>query len=195
MAIANLPLIRLSAATRPTKSSTTAVIAGFSPRRSYSDFCATGDGSGLVWVTVVSQADVFSPLFGRQAPVRELARRAREFAGPDGAMFSYDVRVCGFGFYGQRLIGIRATEADIVLPPTEEQRKRLIETPADCLRLAPGKPVCGIIMADRLGSVFPTNDWQVLGRAAGFSTAGCTEHAHAGLGVGEPEGLPITPIP
>jgi len=29
LAVANLPLMRLSAATRPTKSSTTAVIAGF----------------------------------------------------------------------------------------------------------------------------------------------------------------------
>ena len=37
--LAKKPLIRLSAATLPTKSSTTAVMAGWPPSRSYSDFC------------------------------------------------------------------------------------------------------------------------------------------------------------
>lgn len=129
-------------------------------------------GAAVFWLVAATQMDALAPVLGRQATVKELAKVAREFAGPDGAMFSYAVRACGFGFYTQRLIGIRATEADIVLPPTLEQQKRLIGTPADCLRLAPGKPVCGIILADRLGSVFPTNDWQVLGRAGSFLLIG-----------------------
>ena len=37
LALANRPLIRSSFATRPTKSSTTAVMAGFPPRRSYNE--------------------------------------------------------------------------------------------------------------------------------------------------------------
>jgi hypothetical protein len=32
---------------------------------------------------------------------------------------------------------------------------------------------------------------KVLGRAAGFATAGCAENAHAGLRVGEPKALPF----
>ena len=130
-------------------------------------------GAALLWVALSTQLDALNPLLSRQASVRELARTARAFAGADGGYFVYEARACGFGFYLQRLIGISRGEADIVLKPTPEQELRLLDTPADCARLAPpGKPVCGLILRQDLGTTFATNEWRELGRSGQFVLIG-----------------------
>ncbi len=130
-------------------------------------------GSAVVWLGVAFQLPALNQALGRQASVRELSAAAARFAGPDGAVFSYDVRACGFGFYLGRLIGIRASEADLVLKPTAEESRRLIESPDDAARLAPeGKPVCGLIAKDQWGKTFAAPDWQLLGRAGEFALVG-----------------------
>ena len=127
------------------------------------------------WVVVALQLPGLNRFLGRQASIRELAETASRFAGPDGAVFSYDVRACGFGFYQRRLIGIRASEADLVLPPTPEESRRLIESSEDAARLAPeGRPVCGLIMGDQWGRAFAEPDWRLLGRAGEFALVGRT---------------------
>ncbi len=134
-------------------------------------------GAALLWVAMSTQVDALNPLLSRQASVRELAQSARAFAGPDGGCFVYEARTCGFGFYLQRLIGISRSEADIVLKPTAEQELRLLDTPADCARLAPsGKPVCGLILSQELGTSFSTNEWRELGRAGQFVLIGRTNN-------------------
>lgn len=129
--------------------------------------------AALLWVGLATQVDALNPLLGRQTSVRELAHTAREYSGPDGAVFVFEARACGVGFYLQRLIGISRGDADIVLPPSPEQSLRLVMTPADCARLAaPGKPVCGVILRDRYGPIFATNEWSELGRAGHFLLIG-----------------------
>ena len=129
--------------------------------------------ASLFWVALATQVDALNPLLGRQASVRELARTAREFAGPDGVFFVFEARACGFGFYLNRLIGISRSEADIVLEPTVESQRRLLVTPADCARLAPpGSPVCGLILREQWGAAFATNEWRELGRAGHFVLVG-----------------------
>ncbi|HTH48736.1 MAG TPA: glycosyltransferase family 39 protein [Candidatus Limnocylindria bacterium] len=136
-------------------------------------------GAALLWVALSTQVDALNPLLSRQASVRELAQTARDFSGPDGGYFVYEARACGFDFYIQsffykdRLIGISRGEADIVLKPTPEQELRLLDSPADCVRLAPpGKPVCGLILRQELGTTFATNEWQELGQAGQFVLIG-----------------------
>lgn len=130
-------------------------------------------GTALLWVALSTQVDALNPLLSRQASVRELAQTARSFAGANGGYFVYGARACGFGFYLQRLIGISRGEADIVLKPTAEQELRLLDTPADCARLAtPGERICGLILRQSLGSTFATNEWQVLGRSGQFVLIG-----------------------
>jgi 4-amino-4-deoxy-L-arabinose transferase-like glycosyltransferase len=129
--------------------------------------------ASTVWVALVLQAPAANPILGRQATVRELAAVAEKYVGPDGVLFSFDVRACGFGFYLQRTIGIRASEADLVLPPTIEESRHLIRSPADAVGLAaPGKPVCGLIAQEHWGVEFSEPEWKELGRAGAFVLVG-----------------------
>ena len=137
------------------------------------DLARMAVAASAVWIGLTLQAPALNNVFGRQASVRDLAAMARDFAGPDGAVFSYDVRACGFGFYLDRVIGIRASEADLVLKPTAEESRRLIESAADATRLAaPGKPVCGLTTREHWGTEFTKRDWEELGRSGAFVLIG-----------------------
>ncbi len=142
-------------------------------RPSTNDLTRLAVVASAVWGAAALQLPALNRFLGRQASVRELTATAAEFAGREGAVFSYDVRACGFGFYLGRLIGIRASEADLVLKPTAEESRRLIESPEDAARLAPeGKPVCGLIPSDQWGKTFGAPDWRLLGRAGQFALVG-----------------------
>jgi 4-amino-4-deoxy-L-arabinose transferase-like glycosyltransferase len=129
--------------------------------------------ASAVWIALVLQVPALNGILGRQASVRELAAMARDYSGPDGAVFSYDVRACGFGFYLDRVIGIRASEADLVLKPTPEESKRLIDSASAAAQLAgPGRRVCGITTREHWGTEFTKPEWEELGRAGAFVLIG-----------------------
>jgi hypothetical protein len=137
------------------------------------DLARMAMAASAVWIALALQVPAVNGTLGRQASVRELAAKARDYAGSDGAVFSYDVRACGFGFYLDQVIGIRASEADLVLKPTAEESRRLIESAADAARLAaPGKPVCGLTTREHWGVEFTKPDWEELGRAGAFVLIG-----------------------
>ena len=129
--------------------------------------------ASAVWIALVIQVPALNGILGRQSSVRELAAMARDYSGPDGAVFSYDVRACGFGFYLDRVIGIRASEADLVLKPTAEESMRLIDSASAAAQLAgPGRRVCGITTREHWGTEFTKPEWQELGRAGAFVLIG-----------------------
>jgi hypothetical protein len=132
--------------------------------------------ASTVWIGLVLQVPALNPLLKRQSTVRDLATEAREFLGADGVAFSYDVRACGFGFYLGRTIGIRASEADLVLAPTAEESLRLITNAADAARLGkPGQPVCGLIAEEQWGREFFEPQWKELARSGAFVLVGRRE--------------------
>ena len=137
------------------------------------DLSRLAAAASAVWIAVVIQVPALNGILGRQASVRDLAATARGFAGPDGAVFSYDVRACGFGFYLDRVIGIRASEADLVLKPTAEESRRLIDSASAAAQLAgPGRRVCGITTREHWGTEFTKPEWEELGRAGAFVLIG-----------------------
>lgn len=129
--------------------------------------------ASTVWIAFVLQVPALNPSLQRQSTVRDLATVARDFLGSDGVAFSYNVRACGFGFYLGRTIGIRPSEADLVLAPTAEESLRLIETAEDAARLGkPGQPVCGLIAENHWGREFSEPRWKELGRTGAFVLVG-----------------------
>lgn len=129
--------------------------------------------ASTVWIAFILQVPTLNPILKRQSTVRDIAAVARDYLGADGVAFSYNIRACGFGFYLGRTIGIRSSEADLVLAPTPEESRRLIETAEDAARLAkPGQPVCGLISEEHWGREFSEPQWKELARTGAFVLVG-----------------------
>ena len=121
-------------------------------------------GAAVLWVGVLTQAD--SLLVEEGASVRPLAEIIKRTPGTDTAqVFAVAVRGNGLEFYLQRLVSRTKKQSDIVLPPDEANRRRVIGSAELYLKTLGDRPAIGIVNPRELkpGGLFVT--WHVLGRA------------------------------
>jgi hypothetical protein len=134
----------------------------------------TAIGMLALLVLSASVRDLADPLLAQQSDTRELAMLAR--AQPDfgqATLFAANVRAHGFTFSTQRLLSVTEDEADLVLKPTFEQKKRLFKTSADIERAMAARPAAyGVVRRRDVGTVFPRERWRELGFEGDFVLLG-----------------------
>jgi 4-amino-4-deoxy-L-arabinose transferase-like glycosyltransferase len=125
-------------------------------------------------VVSAGMRDLADPLLKQQSDTKDLAEMAK--AQPDFAqatLFSARVRAHGFTFTTGRLVSVTEDEADIVLKPTPEQRKRLFKDHAQLEQAMAQEPVAyGIARREDVPKIFPRERWRELGTEGDFVLLG-----------------------
>lgn len=123
---------------------------------------------------LASQAERVNDRFGRQASVRSLAAQIHRQPGVENAMvFTCNVRSHGLEFYLQKLVSVTRSDADIVLPVTSQQQKRLFDSPLHCSQeMTKEKTAYGLIRAADFERYFPAEKWEILAQAGDFLLIG-----------------------
>jgi 4-amino-4-deoxy-L-arabinose transferase-like glycosyltransferase len=120
-----------------------------------------GLAAAVLWVGLLTQADRL--LAEEGGPVRPLTDIIKATPGADAAeVFAIDVRGNGLEFYLQRLVSRTENQSDIVLPLSEEQRRRVISSINSYVSSVAAKPAIGIVNPDELKPGSPLATWRVL---------------------------------
>jgi hypothetical protein len=134
----------------------------------------TAIGMLAILVLSASVRDLADPLLAQQSDTRDLAMLAE--AQPDfdqATLFAANVRAQGFTFSTERLLAVTEDEADIVLKPTFEQKKRLFKSITDIERAMAARPVAyGVVRRRDVGTAFPRERWRELGFEGDFVLLG-----------------------
>ncbi len=125
---------------------------------------ALGCGATVLWVGLLTQADRL--LVGEGASVRPLARIIAEMpAAASAEIFAFQVRGYGLEFYLQRLVSRTKKQSAIVLPPSSEQRRRVISSPETYPSTVAGRRALGLVGPKAVAPNGPFASWRVLGRS------------------------------
>jgi hypothetical protein len=131
---------------------------------------------GMLALLVLSASfrDLADPLLAQQSDTRDLAWLARSQPDFDKAtLFAADVRAHGFTFETGRLLAVTEDEADLVLKPTAEQRKRLFKTAEELEYAVAARPVAyGVTRRKDSAKYFPRERWKELGFEGDFVLLG-----------------------
>lgn len=137
---------------------------------------ALGYGATVLWVGVLTQAD--RVLVTEGASVRPLARIIETMPGAASAeIFAFQVRGHGLEFYLRRLVSRTEPQSAIVLPPSQEQRPRLITSPETYPSALGHRPAVGLISPKALKPDGLFAGWHVLGRSGRYALV--ANHAFA----------------
>lgn len=152
------------------------IVTGWWQKKAYSTrpiFWISGASLFLLLV-VAYQANRLNSHFGRQASVRSLAEQIQKQSGANEAtIFACNVRCHGLEFYLQKTVAVTISEADIVLPVTLLQQRRLFESPAQCAeKMSQEKKAYGVVRMPDFQRHFPEEKWEILAQAGDFLLIG-----------------------
>lgn len=123
-----------------------------------------------VWLLLTYHVDSWNRHLRTSSSMRDFARRIQTDQATVPIVFAYGVNAPGLEFYLGRLIHISKGQLDDFHPPTDEQKARMLSSPADCASLAPsGESLYGVIKINRLGRDFSTNTWRLVDSAGSFA--------------------------
>lgn len=127
-------------------------------------------GSLCLLILVFSQADRLNDSLGRQASVKTLVQRIQELSpGPSSTIFAAGVRTHGLEFYLKELVSVSRPDADLVLPVSPQQNKRLFASVLDAEKsMAARKDTYGIVRHEDFAEFFQHSGWEILANAGDF---------------------------
>lgn len=143
---------------------------------------AVAGGTLCAFLLLLSRLDSCNNLLGPGASMRGLASHLRT-GSP--IVFQYGVNAPGLEFYLNRLVYVSKGQMDHLLPVSQAQAERALDSPEQCARLGrPGQPVLGVVKVHHLARDFPTNSWRVIEKSGDFaliqaSALGLEDHASA----------------
>ncbi len=121
----------------------------------------------VFWHGACLQMGGINDLLGRQASVRPLAEISQRH-DPD-RIFIYRARAAGYLFALDRNCWIHPADADVVISPSAEAKKRFFEKPSELTQgLRAGQKAEGITLRHIFQSDFDPGRWKVIGRAGSF---------------------------
>lgn len=121
----------------------------------------------VFWHGACLQMGGINDLLGRQASVRSLAEISQGH-DPD-RIFIYRARAAGYLFALDQNCWIHPADADVVISPSAEAKKRFFEKPSELTQgLRAGQKAEGITLRHIFQSDFDPGRWKVIGRAGSF---------------------------
>ena len=128
---------------------------------------AAAAGTLSAFLLLISRVDACHDLLGPGASMRSLAGHLQT-GSP--IVFQYGVNAPGLEFYLNRLVYISKGQMDHLVPATQAQAERLLDSPEQCALLARrGPPVLGVVKFQHLGRDFPTNTWRLIEKTGDFA--------------------------
>jgi 4-amino-4-deoxy-L-arabinose transferase-like glycosyltransferase len=129
---------------------------------------ALGGGATVLWVGLLTQADRL--LVTEGASVRPLARIIETMpAAATAEIFAFQVRGNGLEFYLRRLVRRTKKQSAIVLPPSKEQRRRVITSLESYPSGLGLRPALGLVSPKALKPGGQFAAWHVLGRSGRYA--------------------------